>query len=143
MHSKQELTLNELMVLSSEMRQVEKSTAIAYLMLLGGHLGLHRFYLKKNNSGLLQLLLFIAAILFYFLAIVSSSQEAEPFFILCMVMFVLSAIGLTIWIIIDLFLLPHMLHEFNSHVEQEIIQAILHHRHMEQLMGRSKPEQHF
>ena len=50
MLTKQELSLNELMVFSSELRRAEKSAAIAYLMLLGGHLGLHRFYLKKKGT---------------------------------------------------------------------------------------------
>ena len=34
MLTKQELSLNELMVFSSELRRTEKSTAMAYLMLL-------------------------------------------------------------------------------------------------------------
>ncbi|MCQ6559196.1 NINE protein [Paenibacillus mendelii] len=139
MLNKQDLSLNELMVLSSEMRSAEKSTAIAYFMLLGGHLGLHRFYLKKKGSGAIQLILFIVATFFYVFSAVSSALESDVLTIISMLLFVLPAIALFIWVIVDLFLLQGMIRQYNAVIEQEILQEIVRHRHMEQLMGRGKP----
>ncbi|UVI31376.1 NINE protein [Paenibacillus spongiae] len=138
MLTKQDLTLNELMVFSSEMRSVEKSTAIAYLMLLGGHLGLHRFYLKRKGSGALQLILFIVATIFYVFTAIASSLESDALTIISVLLFVLPAIALFIWVIVDLFLLPGMIRQYNGALEQEILQEIVRYRHMEQLMGRGK-----
>jgi len=139
MLSKHDLSLNELMVFSSEMRSAEKSTAIAYLMLLGGHLGLHRFYLKRYGSGALQLALFAITMIFYMLLAVSTSIESEGLTIISAILFILPAIALLVWIIVDFCLLPGMLREFNGRIEQEILQEIVRYRHMEQLMGRGQP----
>lgn len=46
--TKNDLSTNELLVLNLEMNKREKSLVLAYLMLLVGHLGVHRFYLKKS-----------------------------------------------------------------------------------------------
>ncbi|MEF3303466.1 NINE protein [Paenibacillus sp. GYB003] len=140
MHTKQDLTLNELMVFQSEMRSAEKSTAIAYLMLLGGHLGLHRFYLKRPGTGALQLVLFLLSVVFYIMLSVGSAMESVALIVVSAILFALPALALFVWVIVDLFLLPRMLREYNGKIEQEIVQEILRHRHMEQLMGRSRPE---
>jgi TM2 domain-containing membrane protein YozV len=132
MLTKHELSLNELMVFSSELRRAEKSAAIAYLMLLGGHLGLHRFYLKRKGTAFVQLFLFISALFFYFMLIFS-----ETF--MTLILFALPAIALFIWIVVDLFLLPGMIKEFNGIVERDILNHMEHYRKMEQLAGRSVP----
>lgn len=141
MITKQDLTLNELLILNSELRNSAKSAGVAYLMLLGGHLGLHRFYLKRPRSGAAQLILFLAASLFYFVTILVSalSEDTSTSFYITLCLCVGSAIALTVWVIVDLFLLPGMIRAYNQGVEQEIITAITHHRRMEQLAGRSIP----
>jgi len=138
MLSKNDLSINELMVFSSEMRSAEKSTAIAYLMLIGGHLGLHRFYLNRKGSGFLQLALFVIAVIFYVIMSVSTVMESEALIIISVILFILPALALFVWVIVDLCLLPGMLREYNGRIEQEILQEIVRHRHMEQLMGRSQ-----
>lgn len=139
MLTKQELTLNELMILSSEMRAAEKSSAIAYLMLLGGHLGLHRFYLKRAGSGAAQLILFVFSIVFYFLLSIAAAAESDILIVAAVLLFALTALILFVWVIVDLFLLPKMLREYNLAVEREILQEISRYRHMEQLTGRGRP----
>jgi TM2 domain-containing membrane protein YozV len=141
MLSKQDLSLNELMVFTSEMRGAEKSTATAYLMLIGGHLGLHRFYLKRKGTAIAQLILFAAAAIFYFIMAVASEIGSELFAIFSIIMFVLPALALFIWIMVDLFLLPRMIREFNEVIEREILDQIEHFRRMEQLAGRGRPDE--
>lgn len=75
--NKRDLSVNELMVLNSELRDSEKSLGIAYLMLIGGHLGIHRFYLKQKKTALGQLSLFVSAVLFYILAGVFTAVENQ------------------------------------------------------------------
>lgn len=139
MLNKQDLSLNELMVFSSELRRAEKSAAIAYLMLLGGHLGLHRFYLKRKGTAIAQLLLFICAAFFYVVMLLSSSFGSDGLIIISIILFALPAITLFIWIIVDLFLLPGMIKEFNGMIERDILNQMEHYRTMEQLAGRSVP----
>ena len=54
-------------------------------------------------------------------------------------LFALPAIALFIWIVVDLFLLPGMLREFNGMIERDILSHMEHYRKMEQLAGRSVP----
>ncbi|MFC5652751.1 NINE protein [Paenibacillus solisilvae] len=139
MLNKQDLSLNELMVFSSELKRNEKSAAIAYLMLLGGHLGLHRFYLKRKWTAVIQLLLFIMASIFYLMMYLSSAIGSDGLIIASIILFALSAIALFIWIVVDLFLLPRMIKEFNGAIERDILSQMEHYRTMEQLSGRSVP----
>jgi len=144
--TKHNLSLNELMLFNSEMKNAEKSAAVAYLMLLGGHLGLHRFYLKRKWSAVLQLLLFAAAVFFYVMMAFGfasgvAGTDTSVFFIVAAVSFGLSAMALFVWIIVDLFLLPGMIRSFNAGIEREILAQIEHYRNMELLSGRSSPGQ--
>ncbi|OUM97217.1 MAG: hypothetical protein A9Z00_01965 [Thermobacillus sp. ZCTH02-B1] len=123
---KHDLTLEQLLVLQSEMRHVEKSLGLAYLLLLGGHLGVHRFYLKRHVSGTIQLILFLIAVMCYFLAFIMTGDDedltaASIFFILIML---LAGLVLFIWIIVDLFLMPRMVREWNEAREAEIIRRL-------------------
>ncbi|MBW7476526.1 NINE protein [Paenibacillus oenotherae] len=136
MLNRYDLTLNELMIFNSEMKSAEKSAGIAYLMLLGGHLGLHRFYLKRKGSAFGQLAVFAVAILTYIFFAVAAELESDAFLAVSMVLFFLSALALFIWVIVDLFLLPGMIQEYNKVVERNILDQIEHHRRMEQLSGR-------
>lgn len=140
MLNKQDLTLDEMMVFSSEMRASEKSTALAYLMLLGGHLGLHRFYLNKKGTGILQLVLFLLACVFYFGMGIGSAAESDILIIISFILFAVPALVLFIWVIVDLFLLPRMLREYNARVEREILQEIHQYRQMNQPAGASHPD---
>jgi hypothetical protein len=42
---------------------------------------------------------------------------------------------------VDLFLLPRMIREFNEVIEREILDQIEHFRRMEQLAGRGRPDE--
>lgn len=135
-YNKQDLSLDELMLLSSELRGAEKSSGVAYLMLLGGHFGLHRFYLKRKGTGAAQLALFISAFFFYFMILIATGLESSPLTIVSVVLCILPAVALLVWILVDLFLLPGMIRAYNQGVQQAIIAEIVHHRKMEQLAGR-------
>ena len=130
MISKYDLTTNELLVLHSEMKLQGKSLGIAYLMLLGGHLGLHRFYLKRYATGITQLAMFIGFIIWYIvLAVFSAVQEQSVMSIIILTTLMIIFMGsLTIWLFVDLFLLPGYIREWNEKVEQEIMQQIVQYR---------------
>ncbi|WP_138495597.1 NINE protein [Paenibacillus pinistramenti] len=124
--SKQELTTNELLVLSSELRRHEKSLAIAYLMLLGGHLGVHRFYLKRTGTAITQLVLFLGAILLYFgfaVLEVLFPESLIPLIPLCLVF--LCGGTLAVWMLVDLFLIPHMVREWNERTEHQLMHQLV------------------
>ncbi|CAG5076213.1 TM2 domain containing protein [Thermobacillus xylanilyticus] len=124
--NKRDLTLEQLLVLQSEMRHAEKSLALAYFMLLGGHLGVHRFYLKRYVSGTIQLILFLAAAFSYFTAAAFSGVDEEwnaPAIIFLVIM-LLTGLALFIWIIVDLFIMPRMVREWNEAREAEIIRKL-------------------
>ncbi|RUS46111.1 TM2 domain-containing protein [Cohnella sp. AR92] len=128
---KQSLTINELLLLNSEMRLREKSIALVYILLLGGHLGIHRFYLKKPLSGSIQLALSVLATIFYFIFALTTA-EAEDYgewwaFVLCL----LCAAAVFVWVIVDLFLIPKMVKRLNEEKEQEIVKQLLEYRNLQ------------
>lgn len=128
MYTKNDLTTNELLILQSEMRKEGKSLGLAYLMLLGGHLGLHRFYLKKYVSGSIQLALFMMAAVCYWIVPAATGLLNLPdtLMLLGFAIFVgLPGLALLIWIIIDLFLLSGMVRDWNRESEQKIIRKLL------------------
>lgn len=127
MYSKKDLDITELLLLNSELRDREKSLAIAYLMLIGGHLGIHRFYLKRYASGIGQIVLTALTVFFYLMGIASSvfSEGLSIFFILLCVLF---AFAIFVWIIVDLFLVPGMIREWNAQLEQQLLHQIISHR---------------
>ncbi|GGG76169.1 NINE protein [Paenibacillus radicis (ex Gao et al. 2016)] len=137
MMNKSDLTLNELLVFNSEIKNVEKSAAIAYLMLIGGHLGVHRFYLKKKVSAIIQLVLFLIAsggyILFAVMsALIDEGYDSMALFVIALVLFLLPAIALFIWIIVDLCLISRMVREYNSVLEHQLVEQIINHRAQQQ-----------
>lgn len=129
---KRDLDVNELLLLQSEMRNHAKSLAIAYLMLLGGHLGVHRFYLKRYGTGAAQLALFLFAGGAYILTVIlgaafEASDEAVLGFIL--LFSGIPGLILTVWLTVDLFLMPKMVGEWNRQLEQQLIEQIIRLRH--------------
>lgn len=128
MYTKNDLTTNELLILQSEMRKDEKSLGLACLMLLGGHLGLHRFYLKKHITGSIQLVLFILATVSYWIISAASGllNLSDTLLVIGLVIFAgLPGLALLIWVIIDLFLIGGMVREWNKRTEEKIIHELL------------------
>jgi TM2 domain-containing membrane protein YozV len=124
MQSKHDLTTTELLILQSEMRSVEKSLGVAFLMLLGGHLGLHRFYLQRKGSGAAQLVLFILCAVFYLLIGMFSVQSEALTTIVSLILGAL-VLALVIWVIVDACLLSGMTRAWNEQAEQDIIRRIV------------------
>src|SRR3546814_218169 len=90
MVTKSELSIQQLLLLNSEMKHAEKSLGLAFLMLLGGHLGLHRFYLKRFTSGTIQLVLFIVATISYFVfSFLTAIELADAMLLFFFITFVL------------------------------------------------------
>ncbi|ANF95294.1 hypothetical protein AR543_04195 [Paenibacillus bovis] len=111
------------MLLNSELRPREKSLALSYLMLIGGHLGVHRFYLRRTVSAIIQLVLFLLAMAAYFgFAFAAEFNEGLrlPFLILMLV----TGFPLFVWIVIDLFMIPRMVRDLNQQAEHEVLQQI-------------------
>jgi len=130
--TKHDLDIRELMLLSSAMREREKSLALGYLMLIGGHLGIHRFYLKRYGSAALQLILFAAAMASYIFMILSDVLAPGEISLLGLIPFLAFAGALTVWVIIDLFLLPGMIRSWNEQAERETIEEIVSFRQSRQ-----------
>lgn len=130
--TKHELTTNELMVLNSEMRSAEKSLALGYLMLIGGHLGVHRFYLKRMGSAVAQLVLFLLCVASYIGMYIVAMVRGEELFVPLLIVMIATAVILFVWVVVDLFLLPRMIREWNEKAERDILEQI-------EALRRSKP----
>lgn len=131
--SKHDLTTTEMLILNSEMNKREKSLALGYLMLLAGHLGVHRFYLKRIASGVIQLVLFVLTFVFYLAFGISSGLESEAspdtfYSLIFLVPLLLAGLGLTIWVIVDACMLPGMVRSWNQQLEQSLVAQIASHR---------------
>lgn len=124
MLSRYDLTTKELMLLQSEMRNLEKSAGVAYLLLIGGHLGAHRFYLKRTWSAIIQLVLFILATIMYVTLCIFIDTGFDAMIILSLVGFLTPALALLIWIIVDLFLISKMVRAYNAEIEQQLLMQI-------------------
>lgn len=132
-YSKSDLSTTEMMLLNSEMNKREKSLVLAYLMLLAGHLGVHRFYMKRIASGILQLCLFVLVLVFYFIFLITFEIESynspdTMYFMVWMVAFLVMGLGLTVWVIVDACLLPRMVRTWNERLEQSLVSQIISHR---------------
>ena len=126
MATKDDLSLQELLVLNSETRNLDKSLALCYILLLGGHLGAHRFYLKRYKSAIIQLLLFILAMVGYIVAAITAEVSGiNTMFVVFTVFFIITVLPLTVWVIIDLFVIPKMVREWNAKVEHDLIAQIV------------------
>lgn len=113
------------MLLNSEMRPREKSLALAYLMLIGGHLGVHRFYLRRIATAIVQLILFFIAAIGYVILIVGSDMDAsDTVAIVGLIVMLIGGLPLLIWIIVDLFMIPRMVRQLNGQAEQDILQQL-------------------
>ncbi|WP_018750055.1 NINE protein [Paenibacillus sanguinis] len=131
--NKSDLSTTEMMLLNSEMNKREKSLVLAYLMLLAGHLGVHRFYMKRIVSGIIQLCLFVLVLVFYFVFLISFEIESynspdTMYYLVWMMGLLVTGLGLTIWVIIDACMLPGMVQSWNQRVEQSLIAEIVSHR---------------
>lgn len=132
MLTRYELSPQELMLLNSEMRPREKSLGLAYLMLIGGHLGVHRFYLKRTATAIVQLVLFLIAALGYIVMVTTSGFGEDEFnagTIVGLILFFVAGAPLFVWVIVDLFLIPGMVRGMNAQLEHEIIQQLEWLRH--------------
>jgi TM2 domain-containing membrane protein YozV len=132
MLTRYELSPQELMLLNSEMRPREKSLGLAYLMLIGGHLGVHRFYLKRTATAIVQLVLFLIAALGYIVMVTTSGFGEDEFnagTIVGLILFFVAGAPLFVWVIVDLFLIPGMVRGLNAELEHEIIQQLEWLRH--------------
>lgn len=128
--SKRDLTTTEMLILNSEMNKREKSLALAYLMLLAGHLGVHRFYLKRIVSGVIQLVLFLMIFVFYFAFGISVGFESEAspdtfYSLVFLIPLLLAGLGLTIWVIVDACILPGIVRSWNAEVEQNLVNQLI------------------
>jgi hypothetical protein len=134
MMSKRDLSATELLLLQSEMRSKERSLGLAYLMLFGGHLGLHRFYLNRKASASVQLILFIITVVLYVAYGISDGFGIRAGIYMFGISCAMCAVALTIWVIVDACLLPGMTRRWNEVAERVLIGEIVAYR------SRRKPE---
>lgn len=103
------LTNEEQLLVNSEVQKRGKNIVVAYILaIILGSLGIHRFYLGKTGSAVAMLVLGILGYLT---------------FVLVIGIFLLAITG--IWTLVDLFLIPGLINESNTHLEQEIAQEVV------------------
>ena len=104
---KSQMSAQQLMVLQSEMANRRKSTGLAYVLLLFlGGLGLHRFYLGSTGPGSDDA----------HFAVVGAATAAIGVGVVLLV-------GLGVWEIVDLFLVPGLVREADLKAETEVVHA--------------------
>ncbi|MBC6438632.1 MAG: TM2 domain-containing protein [Rhodobacteraceae bacterium] len=108
------LSVQQQMLVEQRVVNEGKSTLAAYLLaiFLGG-LGVHRFYLGRTGSGIAMLILNLFAWLMFAIAIVGlivsvEGESAEPseWLALPLIVGALLLVGVGIWLLVDLFLIP-------------------------------------
>lgn len=113
-------------MLRSETSLCGKSLTLCYLLVLAGHLGIHRFYMKQYKSASLQLLLFVLAATTYMAARTCLQDlDSEMLYYGLLAVFWIIAGGLSVWIVIDLFLIPGMVKRWNERVERDLKAQII------------------
>lgn len=125
--TKRDLTTSELLILNSEMRKREKSLALSYFMLLAGHLGVHRIYLKRIASGVVQLVLFLLTMFFYItFSVIAGIESEDTFYSLAfLIPLLITFLGLTVWVIVDACMLPGMVRSWNERLEQSLVAQLI------------------
>lgn len=122
------MSIEQLILLQSEMRHVEKSAPLAYFMLLGGHLGLHRFYLRRFGTGAVQLALFLIAVLAYYVfavVLALADDEWTGGVVAAAVVSGAAGLALFVWLVVDMCILNRMVKEWNAQREAEILAQLL------------------
>jgi len=128
MKTRADLTMEQLFLLRSELGHVEKSAVLAYVMLLGGHLGAHRFYMRRFVSGAIQLALFLAALIAYYIFVIALAVHDDEWTAGASVSLAIAGIvgvALLAWVIVDACILHRWVKAHNEEKEAEIIQQIV------------------
>lgn len=128
MKTKADLTMEQLFLLRSELGHVEKSVVLAYVMLLGGHLGAHRFYMRRFASGIVQLALFLIVMIAYISFVFTLAIHDDEWTSGAGVSLAITAIAglaLTVWVIVDACILHRWVKAHNDEKEAEIIARIV------------------
>ncbi|AJD93525.1 hypothetical protein JMA_42080 (plasmid) [Jeotgalibacillus malaysiensis] len=103
--AKQDLTTQELQILASETEKRKKSSGTAWiLLLLLGSVGAHRFYLGHTGIGIAMVATWIVS---------------------WMLVWVTFLLPISIWILVELFLLSGLVKNENQKIEKEVIDKIL------------------
>lgn len=103
-----ELTTQERLLVNSELQKRGKNVALTYiLLLLVGMFGAHRFYLGKTGTAITQLVLTLVGMM------------TLIFMVGYILLFVVS-----IWVLIDVFLVYREINRQNAELEKEIMESI-------------------
>lgn len=101
------LTTEQQMLVEQRLNNEKKSVGVGYLLwLVGGGLGIHRFYLGRSGSGAFMLVLTILGFLLLF----------------AMGLGLLLLIPVMIWLLVDAFLIPGMV-EHDAKVKRMAISS--------------------
>jgi len=128
MKTKADLTMEQLFLLRSELGHVEKSVVLAYVMLLGGHLGAHRFYMRRFAGGIVQLFLFLVALIAYYIFIITLAVHDEEWTAgsgISLAIAGIAGLALLVWVIVDACVLHRWVKAHNDEKEAEIIAQIV------------------
>jgi len=130
-----DLNEKEILLFRSEMEYQGKSSKLAYILLIAGLFGAHRFYLNKVETACAQVALSVLAVIAYIAMVVTSSiSELEgnttftPAVTFSLLIFLATLLAIIIWLIVDLVKMPKMLGVINKEVEQQLIEKIINMR---------------
>jgi len=128
MKTKADLSMEQLFLLRSELGHAEKSVVLAYIMLLGGHLGAHRFYMRRFVGGAIQLALFLIALIAYYIFAIALAIHDDEWTAgagVSLAITGIAGIALLVWVIVDACNLHRWVKAHNDEKEAEIIEQIV------------------
>ncbi len=103
------LSTQEQMLVEQRVANESKSVGLAYLLLIFfGGLGIHRFYLGRTGSAVAMLIMTILG-----------------FFTVAIVVGVILLVIVGLWLLVDLFLIPGMVHQHKETVRQQFSSSLV------------------
>ncbi|NGQ95504.1 TM2 domain-containing protein [Brevibacillus sp. SYP-B805] len=99
-NARQNLTVEQQLIVNSQLDRLRKSKLAAYLLLIFlGFFGAHRFYARNPGIGVLMILVWVAG-------------------------FFISFIPIGLWLLVDLFLIGRRIDELNNDIEFSVIKKV-------------------
>ncbi|MBO8172968.1 MAG: hypothetical protein H0Z33_13895 [Bacillaceae bacterium] len=124
---KQQLTLEELSILESEMLKKRKGKEAAWGLWAGlSFFGAHRFYTEDYKYASVMLTTTIIPIIGLILILIYGSDTDSTWFLVRL--FLIFLAGSVVWSWIDAFFLNRRLETLNNEIEQKILQDIMQKR---------------
>jgi hypothetical protein len=121
--TEQELSWSQQRALDDAYDRNKKSMVVAYVLaVFFGMLGVHRLYLGRNRSGYLMFGIWLVGLITS-VAVAQGFHDSDVNF-LCDCIAGLMMVSIWVWVFVDLFLIPKMLHKFNAELAVQLRNGI-------------------